>query len=99
MGGGNGLSRMIGSRSRSGREMPGAGEAGVVDEEGKKQKIQKRVVMTRGTTGMGAIKTDLSTAAQNWNENVNVSRPSSLFHSILRVASGSLAVLSIASSY
>jgi len=90
MGGGSGLSRMmsggegggaskrlIGSRSRSRREIPGAGEVGGVDGEGggKKKKVHKRVVMTRGTTGMGmAIKTDLSTAAQNWNENVNVSR-------------------------
>ena len=44
----------------------------------KKKKTLKRerqaVVMTRGTTGISMVtKTDPSTAAQNWNENVNVS--------------------------
>lgn len=44
----------------------------------KKKKPQKRqpqaVVMTRGTTGISMVtKTDSATAAQNWNENVNVS--------------------------
>lgn len=78
MGGGEGggaSKRLVGSRSRSRRETP-VGDAGAgVEDGGTRKKIQKRVVMTRGTTGMGmAIKTDLSTAAQNWNENVNVSR-------------------------
>ena len=49
----------------------------------KKKKTPKRqpqaIVMTRGTTGISMVtKTDASTAAQNWNENVNVSRRLSL---------------------